>query len=1479
MASPLSFRNIRAWRGSQDQAFEELCYQLRDPTPNTAELIKTGSPDGGLEWYFKFGNGTEWGWQAKYTFDIDTLLKLMEESLKTVATKRPGCRRLAFCIPFDLSDAKQGKERKSAREKFEDRKTSWAKRIPGAARVRIELWSEGELLERLNRDSAQRGKTWFFWNQEVFSPEWCKKRLAITVKAAGERYSPDLHIELPVAFAVEGLALSDEFWARYRQRRGDVLKSARRIQPARFTGLGKTPQLRTARKALDAWEAAVVEWIELPDPLPRETYRDLTRAAIDALTAAYPDRQRRRKRTRDDRLTERRGMLRHELHRSEDALGNFARFLETPASQAAERRTLVMTGDAGQGKTHLLCDAGSRAAEAGRPAVVLLGGRFAGRRPWSDIAEQLGLASVGSEVIQDGMRAAAEASGAPFLLIIDALNEAADPAAWQNELPALISEVAQDPWVALGVSVRSTYNPVVFPPGGLGDDVAMVDHPGFRGRESEATDRFFHAFGLEQPRIPMLTPEFTNPLFLKLYCEGLRGLGMSAPPRGETHVSDVFNRYLRWKSERIVATLRLDPGSSPVQKAIEAFSAALVKANRDTLPRGDAARITNWFAPGLVQWPATMFGQLLSEGILTADVAYDLETRQHVQVARFSYQRFADYRIAAALLAPHASSDGLRTALAAGKPLRKQLLAAPAGWVEALTVQVPERFGVELLDAARWRLDSWDREMWDRALLHSVVSRKPEAITQRTRELMSSAEKRSGHLSDDVLDTLLTVAPIPDHPLNANYLHAALGKRPMPERDRIWSGRTYFAFDGEGPIDRLIRWAARAPYPDCSDEVVELAGTVLVWTFTSPNRRLRDYATKATSRLFAHRFEALADLVERFRGVDDPYVMERLAVTAHGALLLSGPDQGGGAHVARTLREVALSPEQVPNIITRDAVRGAHEWCLRHRTIGSDEYSEVLPPYGASPPTKPPTKKQLERRYDRQKTDPQTGERRISQYSSLFFSVFDHGDFGRYVIESKTSRFSLHPLGKAIEKYDPPRQPIDRKRLAAFLAEVEAEQGTTVDTDPESLYESLTLLQQMELRSIIDPTPLADPREKYPAELAERWVFERVLSLGWSPTNFPDDETLYGRFGDGRTSHKPETFRKKYQWIAVRELIARVADNFHMREEWGDDIRQYRGPWQFYGRDIDPTLPPAPRLRDEDDDLVLGETFPLDVEPAWWLPPGPVYARTDPYPVGGWEKDTADIPPFEPLVRRVDDAGQPWVVLQAYYNWDEERREDEDFGDRRRRDFWSHIYGWLVRSEDRNKLVQYLGRNTMMGRWMPEGGDITDAAYLAEVPWAEAANEYPASWEVIHPRGLGAESIDLTVLPAWTGYAWEGGILDCSIDETVQARLPTSLLFDSGELEWNPNTREWKWGGATVARHFSAQGHSAVLVTESWLKRALAQSGCSLVVGWLGEKNLFERGWDGGRVGGGWTEINAVGFFDGKKWRFEPRRTEFRTSA
>ena len=664
-----------------------------------------------------------------------------------------------------------------------------------------------------------------------------------------------------------------------------------------------------------------------------------------------------------------------------------------------------------------------------------------------------------------------------------------------------------------------------------------------------------------------------------------------------------------------------------------------------------------------------------------------------------------------------------------------------------------------------------------------------------------------------VLETILSVAPSPGHPLNANFLHEWLKRLPMPERDVVWSIPTYFAFDYGGTLDRLIRWAARGPYPHCSNEVVELAAIPIVWTFTSPNRRMRDYATKALAKLLSGHLPALPSLVRHFDGIDDPYVIERLAVVAYGAVLCGGSAAPQEAvAVAETLKRVALAETQTPNIITRDAVRGVYEWCVRHKLIDRQRYQEVLPPYGSASPVTPRTVEELRRQYEEREVE---GHMERFPYDDLLSSIFCMGDFGDYVIRPKLRYFSRHRLSL--------------------------------------------------------PRPQNGKEETYPEEFARCWVFERVLALGWTPEKFGDFDKH--RFPLDSGEHKAERFGKKYQWIALRELIARVADNFHMMSDFDSRRVTYAGPWQFFGRDIDPTLPPPRRVRNEDDAFDLHPTFASD-NVASWQPLGPTYDPYGPPVEEGWAAESEeDIPELEPLIRRKDENNIYWVVLHAHYQWDDKVLEhEEEHRWRPLRRLWSLIFAWFVQPTDRNTLVSYLQRHSLMGRWMPEGREHIDAAYLGESPWAEAANEYPATWDEVRARG--AQPTSIKVYPAWESYLWEGNVLDCSIDQGVRVWFPSPILFEDGKLTWVPGTREWRTpDGVAVARYFEGNGHTALLVREGWLKRTLRKTGHSIVFGWLGEKQLIAPPPGHGRVGD-WTEINGIASLDGNRWKFGERRLE-----
>ena len=1415
MTHPTSFRTIRIWDGSQQRSFEELCYQLRDPTPANAELIKTGDPDAGVEWYIRHRNGVEWGWQAKYSFTIDDLLKEMAASLKTVCEKRPRCRRLTFCIPFDLPDGRIGKERKSARQKFEDRKQRWAETIEGAKDVTIELSSEGDLLERLNTP-ANAGKAWFFWDQHVFSPEWCRERLRVTTEAAGERYSPELNVALPVAFSLEGLARTPEYWQHYRNRRAKVVRIGRDLRASRYNGLGVTTAVRRLPSALERWRTAVRSRFAATAPFLRDDILAATSELIEAVDAAWPSPTAGEDRKRD----ETRQSLINALSRLRSALHDFASFLETPASVAAARRALVMTGVAGQGKTHLFCDAGTRIIERGQPAVVLLGNRMSGRHAWSDVARQLGLGEVGATEFVQALRAAGEASSAPFTVLIDALNEAAEPMGWQAELPGLLAEISNEPWIVLGVSVRSSYARLVLPDdGSFRQRVATVEHPGFADREVEALERFFAGFQLEQPRAPLLTPEFTNPLFLKLYCEGLRDEGLSAPPPGHVRLTEVFFRFLDRKGRRIATALGLDPHGDAIRTAVREFADALAASGSERLPRNTAQEIVDRHAPNRPRYEDTLFAALISKGVLIHDLSWDRTAQDYIAVVRFSYQRLTDHVVVDALLRPIADTAALRTALRSGAPLRRALRRAPTGWIEALSIQVPERFGVELLRATNWRLPWPERHNWMEALVASIPLRSPETITDDTRDLMNTAAGSSERLDEMVLENIIMVAPQPDHPLNANVLHRWLMSKTLPERDAGWSRAVYSTFGDRTALDRLIRWATKGPYPSYSDEVLELCCIPLIWTLTSPNRRLRDYTTKALTYLLASRLSVLRVLLDRFAEVDDAYVLERLAVITHGALLLAD-DATEGGRIASRLKDVVLADTAIPNLIARDAMRGAYEWCFRAGAISEDEYRSALPPYGSTPPGAALSEEALRKAYDLDNYDDKTAEGlRGRAYSSIAMSLFHMGDFGRYVVESKLRRFTNYSLS--------------------------------------------------------DPAPTVEKRdeESYPVTEAQCWIFERVMSLGWTPELFGDFDRNISRGRYGREGHKPERFGKKYQWIALRELLARVSDNYHMAVEWREP-QTYQGPWQFFGRDIDPTLPPPAMRRDDDDYERIGPSFDGTQRSAWWCPDGPEFVWGEDVP-SDWATQDDTFLDLANLVRRQDDDGRWWVVLQAYYNWDENVPEEVDKYTVQRRDLWSHIYGWLVAKSDLKPLAVLLSTRSLMNRRMPEGGEITDAAYLAEMPWAAAASEYPTQWQRVEPRGDDDFEIpEIDAYPASVGYLWEGNVWDCSLSDGVSARLPSDLLFGEGRLRWRPHTQEWETHDQqVVAQYRETSGHSALLVDETWLAGILQEKGWALVLGWLGEKQLVGGGWSP-RLVGGWTEINGTASFASRQWHFGEQRRE-----
>ena len=178
---------------------------------------------------------------------------------------------------------------------------------------------------------------------------------------------------------------------------------------------------------------------------------------------------------------------------------------------------------------------------------------------------------------------------------------------------------------------------------------ATPTHRGFAGREVEATEGFFQHFGLQAPRVPLLLPEFLNPLFLKLYCEGVTA-SEDHSADDHPHISEVFDRFLRTKEIALCQRLSLDRRSRPLRAAIDLLSSEMVATRSEYVSYPWATDAFGALAPSRDRWPDTLLGVLLSEGVLSRDLVWIAEDGVHEEVVRLTYQRLSDYRAADAIL-------------------------------------------------------------------------------------------------------------------------------------------------------------------------------------------------------------------------------------------------------------------------------------------------------------------------------------------------------------------------------------------------------------------------------------------------------------------------------------------------------------------------------------------------------------------------------------------------------------------------------------------------------------------------------------------------------------------------------------------------------------------------------------------------------------------------------------------------------------
>ena len=1387
----VDWRSIRPLNGGREKGFEELCSQLaRSEVADRAQFIRKGNPDAGVECFAVFGDGSEWAWQAKYFLTLSgSHWPQIDQSVRTAIRKHPRLTRYVVCLPIDLPDARvRGQE--SALAKWHAHAEKWAGwASERGMTVEFAYWGSSELLERLTRPENV-GRVQFWFDATGFEDNWFARRLEEARRTAGPRYTPEVHVDLPIAGRFEAFGRTSRFFDRtIALIRGlaNEWASACSPGPSRL-GMEGDPEVEAGiREVADdavvqagkvSIGKAIEEIVAAGDTMEVQPSGTLPFDGVAERVAVVEAAVNSVERHLSTRQAEHRVISQYRYQ-----FETFAGKLRKVREQLVEAQcwggaaVMIVRGQAGTGKTHLLCDVARRRLRERSPTVVLMGQSFTSDgAPWPQAAALLDVRDISAEDFVGALECSAQAAGVRALFLIDAINEGKGLSLWRTHLPGFLAHFARSGWVGVVLSVRSSYDELI--PEVVREDAVVATHRGFGERSYDAMRTFFTHYGLELPSTPLMTSEFGNPLFLKTLCLGLQGQGATQLQQGLQGITRIFDLYISSVDKRVASNLGLPPWKKTAERALRTLSEAFPTPSERWLAVDEAEELVNGLLPGRL-YEESLYRALIVEGVLVQEASRVGRRRKGGESVFIAYDRLADHLVTEALLDAHFDTASSVSAFEPGGGLAEVAHGEyeTRGILEALCIQLPERTGREVADLAPVLAKA---EGFERAFTQSLVWRDVGTFSERTCDLVRVRIGQTRRHRYAILGALLTLAATPEHPLNARFLDACLRQEEMAARDAWWSLYLHHTTSGGGPAERLRDWAlAVSPTMQLNAGLVDLCAMTLAWMLATSNRTVRNGATTALVNLLTGRFEATVRLVEGFADVDDPYVIERVYAVAYGVATRSH-DPAEVKVLAECVYVGVFGFGAPPaNILLRDYARGVVERALYLGSTIDVDVIRIRPPYDSAPPVFP-SEEDVEPLSPSPEHNPHRREGNDWARSHIGHSVLE-GGLHRAIRETWGSSGEWLSLGLDQPPWQEPCGPAD---------------GTTDRT-------SLPVLDRSHI---------------------ERYVLRRVFEMGWTTERFGSFDLTWDVDGVGRSGK--ESIGRKYQWIAYREVLALIADHFQYREYPADVARghRYAGPWQNWLRDIDPTLTGK---------LPVGRRWSYrQGNPGVWWTAGGYDGWEDSDRLGDWVQRQDDLPNVEDLLM-VQNPGErtKWLNGNSHFGWKQEPPVGRKLFEVERGEVAYWITAYLTRGEDAQAFVKWANLRPFVDAGIEDVAKVYDV-FVGEHGWAPAADYRQVPLGAWFEKARPSRNSPVRLEAVATKYPFRAGGRDVSVSAEDWLQLPVQKIVRVEGLRWSGQAADFlDPEGNRVAFDPSAHvaGPSALLLREEFVRELMNRQGLGMV--------------------------------------------------
>ena len=1521
----IDFRKINSFENGQGDSFESLIRVLasREP-PKGAKSFQPNDGsggDGGVEALWICSNGDKVGYQSKFFKALgDQQWKQMDKSVAQALKTHPELTRYVFALPFDPTANRGPKAKgKSGWEKWKDKVEKWkALAAESSITIEFELWGATVLTEKLMQvGNGPLRKHWF--GADVLEDAWFKCQVESAALKLDDRFNPEDHVEVSIESMFDAIVRGP---SALRRLRGAFQGLADNPVPAiEFTTTSVEPDADTLKAAQDGWNEliAVSSSIDLDParnwdwPQAREILERLqnyTWELVDHINSFN-----------------RKGLDEGDRDKLEDAsrrlraLSNAASALEYLLQDrdwlAEASRCALVFGEAGSGKSHVLGQTASRRVHEGLPTIVVLGQDLANAPFWPQLGGLLGLEGKTAEDILGVLNATGERKRERTLLLFDAINEGAGAAYWMHWMPEIIKELRPYPYIAAVFSCRDVYSKYALP------KTLLNALPYFRVRgfvtpdeRERAATQYLDNKGISRPNTPWLSPEFSNPLFLKSASEALRDKGETEFPRGLHGISELLALYLDGLSARTgVRSIRADDISTPLRNYVRSIANQMAEDGQDHV----TVSMANQFAQdhfGDRQPPEgkTWLDVFIQANLFRRDPPPFSESAGPLdppsELVRFSFQRFQDFLMADALVERVAAMNAAGSSTNAcgliqrlrglfrrsGKknehrlPAKEFQKSGPlnfifrdgdscgelryeyAGLIGALSTIYPEKLGIEFAKT----LPDWEKH-WDRGLPvqdgfgESFKWRRLDAFTEDTRELLNRLDEF------DSQGLLLEVSMTEKHPFNAEHLHTRLKEFELAERDSHWTRWINWSSGEEfSQVDRIVSWALSSLDRKTDPRHMELASLVLAWSLSSSHMTLRDRATKALTTIFLEQSDVFGFVLAKMHDCNDPYIVERLYAAAFGACCIAPKPDRLKSYSQSVFAKVFADGEPPVALLTRDYALGIIELAESKNALGDNVQIAICrSPFCSDEPMFDLTREQVE------EIAKQRGGKKI-----FYSAAGDWGDYGKYSIPRCVQNFlpsrltDPKPVSVAEIKERFKREVIDShlKRVEAMEA---YEQASRVpirlnfvekDKDGETKTVFVKLNTGRDQHEVSKDDALSRLETMLDAEEKQRLSDE------------------YLNDGAGHGDYRIVSVDHCRLWITKRAYeLGWTADLFPNDERMTsssrheNDLERIGKKYQRIALDelqarladnfwILEGWPKRPhkycyshnvyRRNIEPTILPSESRFPaVEADDVGWITePKIVLPEVPESELKRWPFTEDPTKSMSNKLRRVDESRKRWLVLYEFNLVEKNYVQSGPDGHRKRYDELRFFYCVFLKKGKTGGFIKHLESVKSLGVSSFQPRDFGGGPFLREAFWRDTWRSEKFA-ENLSNAPVGCEF----AIPV-VEYHWEGH-LDKTLPDGFSIYMPQKWLADDLSLTMSPNGPQY-WAGLdgniVIQSQRLSEKQTAAVIDEEVLRRYAQEQEVEPVWLMMAERNT----WPGGiNEESSWRRSMGVIWVDGQDWR------------